>query len=154
MLSPEDVLSITENVFGAMLGRDVKFTQPCELREEDGLITGSIQICGAWTGTVMLQTNEVFADLAARTMLAIEEQQVAPVDRQDTIAELTNMIGGNIKSLVPGPSILSLPSVTSGKEFDIRVFGTTIEDSIAFCCDGQHLRVVISFAVAIHELGE
>ena len=39
---------------------------------------------------------------------------VTEVDQQDVASELVNMIGGNLKSLLPGPSFLSLPTIVSG----------------------------------------
>src|SRR3546814_11558410 len=45
-------------------------------------------------------------------MLAMSE--ITPEDVTDAIGELVNMIGGNVKSLMPEPSILSLPMVAAG----------------------------------------
>jgi chemotaxis protein CheX len=36
-------------------------------------------------------------------------------DVADAVGELANMIGGNIKGLMPGPSVLTLPVVASGR---------------------------------------
>jgi len=36
-------------------------------------------------------------------------------DVADAVGELVNMIGGNVKSLMPGPSVLSLPVVAAGR---------------------------------------
>jgi hypothetical protein len=53
------------------------------------------------------------------------------IDRQGALAELTNMIGGNIKGLVPRSSSLSLPSVTSARAQEIRVSDTAVENNVA-----------------------
>ena len=45
----------------------------------------------------------------------------------DALGELTNMIGGNVKSLLPAPSQLSLPMVSES------VWPTTVPGSVAVC---------------------
>jgi chemotaxis protein CheX len=76
-------------------------------------------------------------------MFAIDENEVADVERQDSLAELTNMIGGNIKSIVPGPSNLSIPTVTNGNDFQVRNFGSIPISETTFQCDEHVFRVVI-----------
>ncbi len=47
--------------------------------------------------------------------ILVSDEQVAEV------AELTNIVGGGIKSLLPSPSVLSLPTVTQGTDFHLHV---------------------------------
>lgn len=143
MISNEAILAVTENVFTTMIGSHIELDTDKSHLSEHSPITGCVQIAGEWTGAVMVQTTGQFATHAASKMLAMDEADVQKVDCQDTMAEIANMIGGNIKSLVPGPSILSLPTVTMGEDFDIRVFGTKVENSVAMVANGQQLRVVV-----------
>ncbi len=76
----------------------------CPLANGSGHVTGCIQISGAWQGAVVLLTTDGFARNAASRMLCIELEDLTSADIQDAMAELTNMIGGNIKSQVPGPA--------------------------------------------------
>jgi chemotaxis protein CheX len=39
---------------------------------------------------------------------------VSPADITDAVGELVNIIGGSVKSLMPQPTVLSLPSVRTG----------------------------------------
>jgi chemotaxis protein CheX len=57
------------------------------------------------------------ASEVTRRMLALEESDgaVSDADVADAVGELVNMIGGNVKSLMPGPSALSLPVVAAGR---------------------------------------
>jgi len=49
-------------------------------------------------------------------MLGLEgPDEAGPADVADAVGELVNMVGGNIKSLMPGPSVLSLPAVAAGR---------------------------------------
>lgn len=143
MITTEEILEVTNNVFTTMLERPVELTDNPEDLADQSPITGCVHISGEWNGAVMLQTSGQLATYAASKMFAMDDADVQKNDLQDTMAELANMIGGNIKSLVPGPSLLSLPTVTTGKEFDIRIFGTKIDNSLPMGCVGQQLRVVI-----------
>ncbi len=143
MVSNDDIVCITQNVLSTMLGIEAIPADDCNLNVSHEPITGCIQISGTWCGAVMVQATGDFALSAACKMLEMNPEEVELVDRQDSMAELTNMIGGNVKSLVPGPSTLSLPSVTTGKDFDIRVFGTVVENVVPFECDGQQIRIVL-----------
>jgi chemotaxis protein CheX len=40
------------------------------------------------------------------------------------------MIGGNLKSLIPGTHFLSLPTVVEGKELDLQIPGATLTDDV------------------------
>ncbi len=143
MVSTEDIHTITSSVCTMMLDVDIEPAEAFELTHRDDHITGCVQISGTWNGVVMLRTTNAFVSRAACKMLALDEAELELSDRQDTIAELTNMIGGNIKSLVPGPSFLSLPSVTIGKEFDIRVYGTVSETEVPVRCFGEQLCIQV-----------
>ncbi|MGB7329399.1 MAG: chemotaxis protein CheX [Rubripirellula sp.] len=148
MITTAEIVEVSENVFSTMVGRSVEQVDDVNDLESQSPVTGAIQISGEWTGAILVQTTEKLAAKSASVMFAIDEQSVSKNDRQDTMAELANMIGGNLKSLLPGPSSLSLPTVTSGKEFDIRIFGTEIENSVPMQCNGQSLRIVVCKAVS------
>ncbi len=143
MIATEDIHSVTENVFTTMIGYPVELTGKGDSLQNESAISGCVQISGEWTGAIIVQTTEQLATQAASKLLAIDTEDVALLDLQDAMAELANMIGGNIKSLVPGPSILSLPTVTTGEDYDIRVFGTQVESLTQMRCLGQDLRVVV-----------
>ncbi len=143
MISTDDIHAITGNVFTTMLDFELEAAGDVEASDGSEPITGCVQISGEWNGAVMVEMNAALASDAARKMLAIDEAEVELIDCQDTIAELTNMIGGNIKSLLPGPSSLSLPSVTTGNASEIRVVGTVEENSVPFLCNNQQVRVVL-----------
>jgi chemotaxis protein CheX len=142
MVSTEDILTVTNNVFQTMLGVEATLDGDSDRSESDP-ITGCVQITGEWKGAVMVQTSRDFSSDAACKMLSMKSDDVELIDRQEALAELTNMIGGNIKGLMPGPSSLSLPSVTSTRAHDIRVMDTAIENSVALDCNGQQIRIVV-----------
>ncbi len=136
----DDIVTITNSVLSLMLEMDA---QPCEphLTEQlPDIVTGCVQISGAWQGAVVLQASVAFATQAAARMLSIPGEDVAENDLLDSLAELTNMIGGNLKSLVPSPSYLSLPCATSGHDF--RLPGTRTVSDVSLSCLGEPLRIL------------
>ena len=68
-----------------------------------------VRIAGDWSGVVTLEMSADAARTAAQVML--EADDVEPEEVADAVGELVNIIGGNIKSLLPTPSRLGLPQV-------------------------------------------
>jgi chemotaxis protein CheX len=62
---------------------------------------------------------------------------------RDALGELTNVIGGNVKALFPGPSALSLPTVAVGSDYDLGVIDASATRTVSFTCDGQPLVVTL-----------
>lgn len=138
-----DIFAITQNVLETMVNIGVSegdAPRPCSQTER---MTGCVQISGAWRGAVVLQTNEGFVRRAACEMFRIPDSQVSDADMQDTLAEITNMIGGHIKSQVPSPSFLSLPSVTTGQDFNFRLAGAEIVGEMPMSSHEEPLTVLI-----------
>jgi chemotaxis protein CheX len=73
-----------------------------------------VSITGGWNGHVVFGCSAPASRTAAAVLLAMGEDELAEADVADAVGELANMIGGNIKSLLPSPSALTLPLVTLG----------------------------------------
>jgi len=79
--------------------------------------SGCVKITGAWSGHVVLDTSEASLRAIAASMFDIGPAEVAEDHLEDALAELTNMVGGNIKCLLEdGESKLSLPEVSAKPE--------------------------------------
>lgn len=143
MIATDDVVAITQNIFSTMLDMESYPVPTDTVPEHDSGIVGCIQIVGEYSGTILLKTPTSLATVASSRMLLLHLDDVEDADRQDTIAELTNMIGGNIKSVFPGPSHLSLPTVTNGTDFRLRLYGSSIISETAFQCDEHVFSVVV-----------
>lgn len=116
----EDVRAVTEDVWLSLLGE----TEPLLPRavpagspfDATGAWSAAVTIAGEWQGVVTVEVAEVVARRLTAGMLAIpSEDEVTDGDVADAVGELVNMVGGNLKSLMPGPSVLSLPSVAAGR---------------------------------------
>lgn len=77
-------------------------------------ITGCVHLSGAYTGSIMLQCSPPAARDAAAALFSIAPGDVTQTEVIDAIGEIANMVGGNVKSMLPGPSLLSLPLVVQG----------------------------------------
>lgn len=116
-------------------------------------MTACVQITGSWQGAVVLACPENFAAHAAAVMFNLPADDRNPTDMQDAIAELTNMIGGNIKGLlqVNEACHLSLPAVVAGPAYAARVPGSRLLKQVLLDCDGQTIVVYVLEKVAESE---
>lgn len=106
-----------------------------------GSLTAAVQITGGWNGTVLFLPSYAFGQHAAAHMLDMPLEELTQADIQDAVAELVNIIGGGVKSIMPGPSALSLPMVTFGPQFSQRIRGAELVLQFDFCSVGEALRL-------------
>ena len=100
---------ITESVFQATLGFSIAPGPPFQALPAG--LSGTVEISGAFEGSVVIESTAVFARMGAAIMFNRDEDQIAPEEMADTLGELANMIAGNLKALVGGGCTLSLPLV-------------------------------------------
>ena len=60
------------------------------------------------------------------------------------VGELTNIVAGDVKALLPHPSALSLPTVAFGSDYEIAVVGTRQIASVTFTSETYPLVVSVS----------
>ena len=75
-------------------------------------VSSWVDIVGPWNGAVVLTCGRQTAGELARCLLA---EHAPPVledeDIEDALGELANVVGGNVKAVLPGPSVLGLPEI-------------------------------------------
>jgi chemotaxis protein CheX len=109
-----DVEQIVGEVFSSFLGGDESLPLPAAPSEGDAAVSASVSITGSWSGHVVFGCTVPASRAAAAQLLMTSEDELADADVADAVGELANMIGGNIKSLLPSPSALTLPLVSLG----------------------------------------
>jgi chemotaxis protein CheX len=111
-------------------------------------IQGIVRITGTWTGGIVLQCSSAFAYAAARRVFAGNESALSAEDARDTVGELTNIIGGNLKGILSdGSCRLSLPTVIDAQRISLSEPGARIVSREAFMCsDGPVLVTVFETA--------
>lgn len=124
-LNDNDILQIVSTICQSVL--EASEATPVALpTETPKTIAACVQITGGWQGAIVLACPETFAVKAAAKMFDLAPDACSITDAQDAIAELTNMIGGNLKGLLPldEPCQLSLPAVVAGGDYNARVPGS------------------------------
>jgi chemotaxis protein CheX len=140
----EEIVEITETTWGAMMGLDIQPNAAYSGPPEDtDILMGHVSISGAWDGEVRLQGTTALAQSAAAKIFAMTPESVQDQDQIDAMYELTNIIAGNIKSLLPEPCQLSLPVVQSETEWETHVDGADKVIELPFECEGQPLLVTV-----------
>ena len=104
----------------------------------DGALLGRVAIDGAWQGEVLIGCDESLGRTAAATFFALPPEEVGQTEIHDTIAELANVLGGNLKCLLPPGCQLSLPRVDAQANGDLPMGG-----AVGFRCEGQPFWVAL-----------
>jgi chemotaxis protein CheX len=114
--SADDLEVITREVWTSFLDGDPSGLVPSDGdNATDDKVTGCVHLSGAYTGAIMLQCSPPAARDAAAALFSVSPDDVTPAEVVDAMGEIANMVGGNVKSMLPGPSTLSLPSVIHGR---------------------------------------
>ncbi|MGB8650547.1 MAG: chemotaxis protein CheX [Mycobacteriales bacterium] len=138
----EQIAEITCDVWGSFLDMELV---PSDAEQELGgpTLTGVVHVSGAWGGSVLVETTAEHARRAAEAMFAAEPGSLSADEIGDALGELTNMVGGNIKSLVPAPSSLSLPSVAGGESYTVRLPGALLVERVALTGPAGPVRISV-----------
>jgi len=83
-------------------------------------VHSSVSISGSWTGHIVYASSTAAAKRAAAAFLAVEVDEVSPDDIADVLGELANIVGGNVKAMLPAGAMLSLPQVVMAPESATR----------------------------------
>ena len=113
------------NVFDTMLSMDVEVSASDDTPSFNGNeVLGSVSFAGDVKGMVRIHLSGAFARLMTAALLDTEPEEIdGEEDINDVVAEISNMIGGNLKSKLCDagfPCELSVPSVTHGTHFQVE----------------------------------
>ena len=113
-VAAEEVYAIAGDLFSAMVdGEDGTLTPWPDGSPVDGHdVAAWVDVHGPWPGRASLETSSAAASDLARALLRIPAS--APVshdDLVDALGELANVVGGNVKALLPDHGTLGLPQV-------------------------------------------
>ncbi|MDP2773626.1 MAG: chemotaxis protein CheX [Nocardioides sp.] len=115
--SHTDLHAVVDEVWSTFLGPEEPLLPArSDSASADGATwSAATSVTGAWNGVVTVEVPDAVAHTATERMLGLEPgQTVTTEDVADAVGELVNMIGGSVKSLMPGPGVLSLPLVARG----------------------------------------
>ncbi|MEO8025739.1 MAG: chemotaxis protein CheX [Bryobacteraceae bacterium] len=149
-LSPNDLASIigsaTKDVFSTMLNISVEAEEfQVDLSTPpsfDGVIA-LVGIAGAWHGSGRISMTSQCAIRLAGGLLSTEYNAVDE-DVLDAVAEVANMVIGNVKAVLEdrlGALGLSVPTVIYGRNYQARSLGVTEWVVVPFQCEAERLEV-------------
>jgi chemotaxis protein CheX len=111
VLEREDLKSLVDEIWSSLL---VPPPVDAELATYAGdAVSGYVKISGGWYGHVVVETSRDGALAIASTLFDAPVDELGPADLDDAVGELANIVGGSVKSCVPGHSTLSLPWVVA-----------------------------------------
>ncbi len=111
-LSRADLQSIVTSIWQSFLGVEVEALESrrADERMDPAKTLGArVFLRGTWTGSVSLTCEATLARRIAAVMLAVDASEVGPVAVSDALGELANVLGGNVKNLLPPSCVISLP---------------------------------------------
>ena len=111
LIDEATVESIAGEAWIALVGEDeVLVPVPGDLPEDT--LSAWVDVVGPWTGSVVLTTGRQTAAELTRALLAEAAPELLDhEDVADAFGEIANVVGGNVKAALPGPSTLGLPEV-------------------------------------------
>jgi chemotaxis protein CheX len=104
-------------------------------------VHSSVAISGSWTGHVVYASSTVAARRAAAAFLAMDMDEVSQEDVADTLGELVNIVGGNVKAMLPPGAHLSLPQVEMAPESTARFPNTERISGVYGLWEGEPVSI-------------
>ena len=154
---PNNVINTVIDVFYTMLSMEVENIAevPPEFSEEKRTV-GMVTFAGDVHGIFIIQVNDDFARTMTAAMLGMEEDEIESDEEvYDVIRELSNIIGGNLKSGfvdVGLQCVLSTPSITNGMDF--RVESLNIIKTQRFLFKYKNHTVIVDAGVKTDDWSE
>lgn len=145
-LAPFDTVQITtiaEEVFAAMVdgepGHLVPWARDAPVLADP--LHAWVEIHGAFAGRTLLSTDVSTADDLARALLGMPaDEAVSEDDLVDAFGEVVNVVGGNLKALLPVQEKLTMPRV--GRTAP-DTHGATRIDGVVLAWRGRPLDVSV-----------
>jgi len=144
---PTFLRGATQEVFDTMLSMDLTEQEHKEFSGASRIV-GSVSLAGSVSGTVNIHVGDIFAAQITANMLGMEMDEIdSDEEVHDVIGELSNMIGGDLKSRLCDAGFtceLSIPSITSGKDFRIESKGWAVNEIVYFQYQ-EHIALIEAF---------
>jgi len=144
----QTIRAATQEVFSTMLNLTVEAGEsPAEkIPPEPGSgVVSLIGLAGSWVGSgSIICTSELACKIASQLLMA--EYQEINDDVLDAVAEITNMVMGNVKTVLEthlGPMGLSVPTIIYGNNFQTRSAGKQEWTVVPFELEDERLCVQI-----------
>ena len=106
-------VAVTREILLTIGGPDLQVQEQESNRSPDQTFSIASDVRGFWDGTIRIRFDETLAlELSAR-LFDVDIRRVKRGQIQDSVIEVTNMIVGNLKSLLPGACNHTIPEFLS-----------------------------------------
>ena len=135
---------LASDIWSSMLGIPLETGSPGigSLGTERAL-TGCVQITGGWAGAVTVRCSTASAGRFAAVMFGCDPETLADEEVRDALGELTNMLAGSVKGLVPDECQLGIPAVADGLDYMLFVPKGKVLTNCDLTHEGQPLEIVV-----------
>lgn len=139
----EEISQFVTDIWSTFLNLKVSTTdQDFKPNGKGNTLAGCVQITGEWQGSVTLYAPKEIGRRIAAIMYSLDEKKVEDQQIQDVIGEITNVLAGNIKSILPAPCSISLPCVAV-TDFNLHHPGSEMLSAVNFTCEERTFLVVM-----------
>lgn len=140
----KEIQEYTQMVCSTLLGFEVQPLPGTYQLPMTETVSSSVQVTGKWNGAIILSMPSPLVNTLTEVMFSCEPGKASIEDKMDAVGELINMIGGNIKALLPEPSALSVPLLAL-EGHSLYFPSTKLVTHCQFECNGK------SFALSLYE---
>ena len=146
LASPESLANqktIAQEVFLTMVGIEL---EPCEVHpdavgEGADAIISMLRYSDPSAGAMLIECSPALAYSFTARLMSINRPTSLDADVTDAMGELVNMIGGNLKGLMPEETRVSIPHVLESGERDALLAASTRVSRVCFCAGREHCCV-------------
>ena len=129
------ITNATHDIFEKMLSMQVETVDLDEDQiQEVNKIVGSVGFAGKVVGCLNIHVEKTLAKTITANMIGEDPGDIEDEEVLDMVGELSNMIGGDVKSRLCDaglPCSLSIPTTTSGTDFVIESTGWIRHERLA-----------------------
>ena len=137
------VRSVVRSVWSTQLGLEIQDADDPGETAPSPTMTAAIHISGDYRGGIRLECSRALVRRAGSIMFNLPADQISEEDERDVVGELTNVIAGNIKALIPGSNLISLPTIIEGTDYKVSTLNVKSCGDFSFLFDGESLTVTI-----------
>ena len=139
----DQIRSTIRTVWSTQLGLEIHDAEHRVNPSGTPTITAAIHISGDFHGGIRLDCSRALIRRAASIMFNLPEDQLNDADERDVVGEITNVVAGNIKALIPGSNSISLPTIIDGSDYKVSTLDVSSSDDFSFTLDGEQLTVTV-----------
>jgi chemotaxis protein CheX len=141
-----EINQIVSDVFSTMLRADVEPVAGAAAHLPSPTVTAAIFFAGNWKGAVLVECSVRQACRWTAHLTAVtpnDPPHSVNDDVRDAMGELVNMIGGNLKSVLPHGVGLSMPTLVEGNDYAVKLCGGNLVNRRQFRSEFEPFAVTL-----------